>query len=296
MCGLQRQPMPRRWYHSVVSITITKADGSQEFFKVEKLRRSLRRAGAQPDEINQIVTRITDQLHDGMKTQEIYRHAFDLLHDSDSPIAARYSLRRALFNLGPTGFPFEKFLGRLFTADGYTTRTGVMLQGNCAEHEIDVAAYKDDHSFIAEAKFHARPGIKSDLQVAMYSYARFLDLKNRSICNADICGIKEFWIITNTKFTSAARKYAECSGIPLLSWDYPKNNNLHDRIQRARVYPITVLQSLSANQTKTLIGRDIILCSDIIANPGILRHLHLPKRKHEAILHEAKSICRSTES
>lgn len=52
-----------------------------------------------------------------------------------------------------------------------------MIQGKCAEHEIDIAAFKDDHSFIGEAKFHARPGIKSDLQVAMYSYARLLDLK-----------------------------------------------------------------------------------------------------------------------
>lgn len=276
-----------------MSITITKADGSQEFFKVEKLRRSLRRAGAQPDEINQIIAQITPVLHEGMKTGEIYRQAFELLRniDSESPVAARYSLRRALFHLGPTGFPFEKFLGRLFAADGYDTKTGVMLQGNCAEHEIDLAAYKDNHSFIAEAKFHARPGIKSDLQVAMYSYARFLDLKSRSICEADICGIKEFWIITNTKFTSSARAYAGCVGLPLLSWDYPRNNNLHDRIQRAGIYPVTVLQGLSANQAKTLIQRDVILCSDLVANPQILRHLHLPKRKHESIIQEAKAIC-----
>ena len=273
-------------------VQITKADGSVEYFKIEKLRRSLRRAGAHPDEVNQIVAEITPTLRDGMKTQEIYRAAFELLRESDSPIAARYSLRRALFNLGPTGFPFEKFLARLFAADGYNTRTGITLAGACAEHEIDVAAYKADHSFIAEAKFHARPGIKSDLQVAMYSYARFLDLKTRTICTEDICGIKEFWIITNTKFTSSARKYATCVGLPLLSWEYPRNNNLHDRIQRAGVYPVTVLQSLSANQAKTLIGRDVILCSDIVANPAILRHLHLPKRKHEAILQEATAICR----
>lgn len=277
-----------------MSITITKADGSQEFFKVEKLRRSLRRAGAQPDEINQIIGNMTPTLHNGIKTQEIYRQAFALLRDVDSqsPVAARYSLRRALFNLGPTGFPFETFLSRLFATDGYQTRTGVMLEGNCAEHEIDVAAYKDDHSFVAEAKFHARPGIKSDLQVAMYSYARFLDLKSRRICNTDICGITEFWIITNTKFTSAAEKYGKCVGLRLLSWDYPRNDNLHDRIQRAGIYPITVLQGLSNNQVRTLIDRDIILCSDLIAKQHTLRHLHLPKRKHESIIQEAETICK----
>ncbi len=272
-------------------ILVTKADGSKEYFKIEKLRRSLRRAGAQPDEINQVVAQINPTLSDGMKTDVIYRTAFDLLRQGESPVAARYSLRRALFHLGPTGFPFERFLAKLFTADGYETQVGLMLEGNCAEHEIDIAAYKKDHSFVAEAKFHARPGIKSDLQVAMYSYARFLDLKNQKICNQDVCGINEFWIITNTKFTSAARKYANCVGIPLLSWDYPKKNNLHDRIQKAGIYPVTVLHSLSANQIKTLIARDIITCRDVISNPSVLRHLHISTKKHEAILQEAKDIC-----
>lgn len=275
-----------------MAIQITKADGTVEYFKIEKLRRSLRRAGARPEEVNHVIATLTPTLHDGIKTQEIYRNAFKLLHNSDSPVAARYSLRRALFNLGPTGFPFEKFLARLFATDGYTTKTGSLLQGKCAEHEIDIAAYKDDHSFVGEAKFHARPGIKSDLQVAMYSYARLLDLQAQKICQDDICGITEFWLITNTKFTSAASRYGNCVGLKLLSWDFPKRDNLHDRIQRAGVYPITVLEALSAKQAQMLITREIILCSDIVANPNILRHLHLPKRKHEAILQEARQICK----
>ena len=274
-------------------IRITKADGKVEYFKIEKLRRSLRRAGAHPDEVNQVIAALTPTLVDGITTQEIYRNAFRLLHNNDSPVAARYSLRRALFNLGPTGFPFEKFLARLFATEGYTTKTGSILQGKCAEHEIDIAVYKPDHSFIGEAKFHARPGIKSDLQVAMYSYARLLDLKDQKICSEDICGIKEFWLVTNTKFTSAARDYGNCVGLKLLSWDYPKRDNLHDRIQRAGVYPITVIQELSSRQTQALIARDVILCSDLVDNPQVLNQLHLPKRKYESVMHEAREICKA---
>jgi ATP cone domain len=203
-------------------VHITKADGSTEYFKVEKLRRSLRRSGATPAEVNEIVAQIMQEVYDGMPTQEIYRRAFSLLRQREAPIAARYSLRRALFGLGPTGFPFERFLDRLFTKEGYSVETGIILRGKCASHEIDVAAYNQSHSFVGEAKFHARPGIKTDLQVAMYSYARLLDLKGASICQADVCGVTEFWLITNTKFTSAALDYANCVGIKLLSWDYPK--------------------------------------------------------------------------
>jgi ATP cone domain len=275
-------------------ILVTKADGTTEYFKIEKLRRSLRRAGAAPDEVNQIVAEVSKTLQNGVYTQEIYRQAFTLLRQSRVPAAARYSLRRALFGLGPTGFPFELFLSKLFERDGgYTVKTGSIISGKCAEHEIDVAAYKEDHSFVAEAKFHARPGIKSDLQVAMYSYARLLDLKEAKVCSDAICGIKEFWLITNTKFTSAAERYAECVGVKLLSWDYPKHNNLHDRIQRAGIYPVTVLQSISPSQIETLIGRGVILCQDILEQPHILRYLHISTKKQEALMNEVTAICKS---
>lgn len=271
-------------------VHVTKADGSSEFFKIEKLRRSLRRAGASPANIHEIVTTVTDELYDGILTQEIYRRAFALLRHVEAGTAARYSLRRALFGLGPTGFPFELFLGRLFEAEGYTIKTGIVIDGKCAPHEIDIAAYNETHSFVGEAKFHARPGIKSDLQVALYSYARLLDLNERKICLEAHCNITEFWLITNTKFTSTAERYGSCVGLKLLSWDYPRNHNLHDRIQRAGVYPITVLPGLSSAQVATLIERGVILCRDLVANPHTIRHLHLTSAKAEALLAEATAI------
>jgi hypothetical protein len=271
-------------------VHITKADGTSEYFKVEKLRRSLRRAGAGPDEVNDIVRQIMTEVYDGIQTQEIYRRAFTLLRQSELPTAARYSLRRALFGLGPTGFPFERYLARIFTAEGYNTKTGLVIQGHCAPHEIDIAAYNETHSFVGEAKFHARPGIKTDLQVAMYSYARLLDLRDSKVCNEDICGIKEFWLITNTKFTSTAEDYANCVGLKMLSWDYPRHSNLHDLIQKTHIYPITVIQSLSPTQIATLIGRDAIVCNDIVDNPGVLRHLHISPKKQERVLAEAQAI------
>ncbi len=272
-------------------VKVLKADGTREDFKVTKLKRSLQRSGATKSEVADIVKQVDTILHDGIRTQEIYRHAFELLRDSDQPIAARYSLRRALFGLGPTGFPFEDFLSRLFTAEGYNTKVRVTLQGKCAQHELDVVAYDEEHSFVVEAKFHSRPGVKSDLQVALYSFARLMDLKEKKICHADHCGIQELLVITNTKFTHTAEKYAECSGLSLLSWDYPKNNNLHDRIQKAGLYPITVLQSLSQSQKKVLIDRGVIICSDLKKNPKILRHLHISKKRTEAVLAEADNLC-----
>lgn len=269
---------------------ITKADGTVEPFEAKKLRHSLRNSGAAAGEVDAIVSQVEAVLHEGMTTQEIYRHAFSLLRGMEASVTARYSLRRALFGLGPTGFPFETFLARLFATQGYKTATGTMIKGKCATHEIDLAAYKADDAFIAEAKFHARPGLKSDLQVAMYSYARLLDLSDERICEEDICGIKRFKLITNTKFTSTAIDYAKCAGVELLGWGYPKEENLFAMIETSKLYPITVLQGLSNAQKRILLEKDIVVCGDLIKRPQALDELGLSSKKTEALLFEARQL------
>tara|TARA_B100000745_G_scaffold76832_2_gene46516 strand:- start:4053 stop:4886 length:834 start_codon:yes stop_codon:yes gene_type:complete len=274
-----------------MSIVVTKADGSRERFKETKLRKSLKRSGATDEEVKEIVDKVNKILYDGIRTGEIYRRAFEFLRANEVTSAARYSLRRALFGLGPTGFPFEDFLAELFEAEGYKSRTRVALTGHCVEHELDVASYNAEHSFVCEAKFHARPSIKSDLQVVMYCYARFLDLRGRKICKEDHCGIDNFVVVTNTKFTRTAEDYAKCVGVELLSWDYPKKNNLHDRIQRAQIYPISTLQQLSMSDKRALIKRGIITCRSLLKNESQLRHLHISEKKFEAVISEARQLC-----
>jgi len=272
---------------------IIKADGTTEEFKSQKLIASLKKAGAKPSEVARIVAQIESSLEEGMRTQMIYQKAFQLLRESDDPVAAKYSLRRAVFSLGPTGFPFEDFLGKIFEAEGYKTKRRLLIKGKCAIHEIDLAAYSPQDTFIAEAKFHMRPGTKSDLQVAMYSYARFLDLESARVCAGDTCGIISLRVITNTKFTTAAIKYAECVGINLLSWDQPKGNSLHAKIERHGIYPVTVLTHLTANQKQQLLQTGTILCSDIGNNPQILQQLRLSGSKIDAVMKEISHLCGS---
>jgi hypothetical protein len=272
---------------------ILKADGTFEEFDPRKLITSLKRAGAQPAEIDTIVRDIEHSLQEGMRTQLIYQKAFEMLRASSDPVAAKYSLRRAVFNLGPTGFPFEDYLGKIFEAEGYKTKRRLTLRGKCALHEIDLAAYSPADSFIAEAKFHAHPGTKSDLQVALYSYARFLDLNAARICPEDVCGIISLYVITNTKFTTAATQYAACTGFNLLSWDYPKENSLHARIERHGLYPITALAHLSLRHKQRLLQEGVILCAEIKDNPQLLQQIGLRGAKLDAVLHEARALCGS---
>lgn len=270
---------------------IVKVDGSEEPFDRTKLIHSLRRSGAQDTTINTIVTHIESELSDGISTNDIYRHARALLKKSHKTAAVKYSLRRALFSLGPTGFPFEDFLGQLFQTQGYRTHVGVTIRGTCVEHEVDLLAYKKDLCFVAEAKFHSTPGMKSDLQVALYSHARFQDLKGVRFSKEQECDITDAYIITNTKFTTVATEYAQCVGIKLLSWNYPKDNTLQDHIEKAGVYPITALVSLSAQEKRLLLQKGIVLCKDMTEKREVLHSLGFSPKKIETVVRESVNLC-----
>lgn len=273
--------------------TIVKADGSREPFAPAKLANSLRRSGASEQAAQDIVTRISSGIEEGMTTEAIYRKARTLLARHEETSAAKYSLRRALFGLGPTGFPFETFLGHLFESEGYQVQVGIELRGKCVTHEVDLAAHKPDHCFIAEAKFHARPGTRSDLQVALYSRARFLDLEGVRFSKEQTCGVTDAYVITNTKFTSAAMEYAACVGLTLISWNSPKEDTLQARIERAGIYPITALPSLSMREKRLLLENGMVLCRDMAGKREMLKSLGFGPQKIEAIVSQSASLCTS---
>ncbi|OGG61330.1 hypothetical protein A3C87_04075 [Candidatus Kaiserbacteria bacterium RIFCSPHIGHO2_02_FULL_49_34] len=270
---------------------ITKADGTTQQFDATKLERSLRRAGAKSEDVIQVLAEVEKSLTPGVKTHEIYERAFAVLRGRGGPTSARYTLRAAIQQLGPTGFPFEDFMARLFEYEGYKTLTRQNLQGQCALHEIDVVGYRGDKTFIGEVKFHKDPGYKSDLQTALYSYARYLDVLESKVCAEDICGINTLKIITNTKFTQAMLEYSLCKGIELHSWGFPHGDaSLESLVEKYQMYPITILSSLSEHHKILLMQRSIVLCRDFIDKQQELRALKIPEKIIIAAAAEAEAL------
>ncbi|OGC88501.1 hypothetical protein A2419_02040 [Candidatus Adlerbacteria bacterium RIFOXYC1_FULL_48_26] len=270
-------------------IKVSKADGTTENFDSLKLRSSLHKAGANEEVTVHIVDEISNSLYDGIPTEEIYRRAFALLREHRRDTASHYSLKRAILEFGPSGFPFETYLGALFKAEGYTdVKTGQIIQGACVEHEVDVIMTKDSKRFFVEAKFHNSPAIKSDLKVSLYVKARIDDLK-AVLGGQNISGM----IVTNTKFTTKAIQYATCEGLELMSWGYPHGHNLHTRIEAAKLYPITALTSLSKSQKTALLTQKIVLCSELKDHTDALLAAGMADKKIEQVLHEAALLCAS---
>jgi hypothetical protein len=269
-----------------MAVLIAKSDGTVEPFDERKLVASLKRAGAEPEVAEQIARDITPLLRPGATTGEIYRHAFARLRDHRRSAAARYSLKRAVLDFGPSGFPFEAYLAKLFEAEGWHTKVDQIVQGRCVEHEVDVVMTKGDERVYVEAKFHNTAGFKTDLKTVLYVMARVEDLNAREPGHPS-----RGLVVTNTKFTSLALQYASCRGLELLGWEYPADGNLHDRIEKARLYPVTALTSLSKRDKLNLLSQRVVLCSAITDDTRALAIAGIDGKKAGEVLAEAAGLC-----
>lgn len=269
-------------------IPVLKANREKEPFSEEKILQSIKRAGV-PEKIQEyVLDHIKKKLYPGISTNEIYQHILEFLDKSDEPYSrARYSLKESIMMLGPTGYPFEDFIARLFEMQGYNALVRQTLMGKCVSHEVDIVIEKEGRKAIIEAKFHNHPGTRSEVQVALYTKARFDDVKDKN-------HIDEAWIVTNTKTTVDANTYAQCMNMHVMSWSYPEGKSLRDYVEQLHLYPITILTSLNQNNKMTLLTNHVVLCRDIKENPQHLDILPLSKEEKEKVKSEIDYLCKRT--
>ncbi len=274
-------------------VEILKTDGTTEPFDGMKLEWSLRRAGATTHTAERIRHTIESSIAAGMPTQEIYKRAFQMLRHDARPAAARYSLRRALFEFGPSGHPFENYVSELFKKEGWEVEYRRVIPGKCVSHEVDVYAKRNGEYLAAELKYHNDPGYKTDVKVALYVKARFDDIWQCDPSAGNICPVDHGFLITNTKFTRDAVQFAKCSGIQLLGWSYPAEGNLYDRIVATGLYPVTALTMLKKTEKRLLIDQGIVTCEQVRDNKDVLRALSIAPERIGRILAEANTLCNS---
>ncbi len=274
------------------NIEIIKASGEKVKFSFDKLRNSLKRTGADHKTIDQILDLVRDELYQGISTKEIYNRAFALLKKKKSYFASKYKLKKAIYELGPTGFPFEKFISAVLKYSGYNTKVGEVVKGKCVNHEIDVIASKNGNTTVIECKFHSEQGRYCDVKVPLYIHSRYLDVESHWMNSKHKKShLTEGWLVTNTRFTEDALQYGNCCGLYLLSWDYPTDNGLKDRIDRLGLYPITVSTQLSNREKQFLLSRDVVLCRQLIDDKFYLDHLGVSELRKDKILNEIKMLC-----
>ncbi|HEY8401460.1 MAG TPA: restriction endonuclease [Cytophagaceae bacterium] len=273
-------------------ILVRKASGEEVVFSEEKLKRSLSKACPDINVVNKIVNTIIHNLKPGTSTQQIYHEAFGLLENFSRPAAGKYKLKNAIMELGPSGYPFERFIGEILKHQGFEISIGQIVQGHCVSHEIDVIAIKGNEHYMVECKFHNRPGYQCDVKIPLYIQARFEDVQKRWKTIPELSEkFHQGWVVTNTRFSWDAIQYGKCIGLNLIGWDYPENGSLNDMVDTCKLYPLTCLTTLSGKEKQNLLENKLVLCKDLVADEKALELAGINPRKRSAILKEAGALC-----
>lgn len=261
-------------------MNVIKYNGEKEPFSEKKAYNSARRAGASDSESKKIVKEL--DIYEGIKTSEISEKIRRALKRENKKAALRFNLKGAIKKLGPTGFPFEKYVAEIFKNQGFKSKTNLFIPGKCCVHEIDFTAEKDNLLYIGECKYRNLSGGKVETKNALANYARFLDILSKKSFDVNIKSM----IVTNNKFTSRVIKYSKCVGVELLGWRHPKDRGLEYLIEKDRLYPITILPSFKNYMFGAFTSKGLMMAKDVLG----LDRINLPKKVLQTLKEEAKLI------
>jgi hypothetical protein len=209
-----------------------------------------------------------------------------------------------MLDLGPAGFVFEEYTLKLLKAYDYQAWIPPLMMGACVQHEVDVIAQSPqsknklatqetgkNNVYMIECKYRNAAGIRTGLKIALYTWARFLDLKERENKNSKIKFTRP-WLISNTKFSDSVIQYATCKNMRLLGWKFPRGNGLESLIEEKNLYPITILNSLDRETRNKLFSQKIILCQDLLNCPQekLRKNTRIKENKLNNLIKQARLI------
>jgi hypothetical protein len=243
------------------SLYVIDLKGEKEPFSSRKVYESAQRVGASKKLARDIANTIKKEVKPGTKTSEIYKRVKELLSEKEPKPALKFSLKEAMRRLGPTGFPFEKYVGEIFSSRGFKVKLNQRIAGRCCVYEIDFLAIRKDLVLVGECKYRSDPAGKVDSNIALINHARYLDIKEgSSFGERSVQSV----LVTNSKFTDKAIRYSNCVGVELLGWRYPREKGLEKLIEEEKMYPVTVLPSLRDDISNTLAKKRMMMAKDLL--------------------------------
>ena len=251
----------------MASLYVINSRGEKELFSFQKVYQSAKQAGADKVLALKIAETIKREAYSGIRTSEIFKKVKRILRRETPRAALKFNLKNGMRKLGPTGFPFEKFIGEILKKLGFRVKINQFLPGGCIRsYEIDFLAQKDNLLYVGECKYRNLPGEKIHSKDALANYARFLDILKGSYFKSNrykSITIKTM-LVTNAKFTERALDYSKCIGAEFLGWKCPKGKGLEYLIESQKFYPITILPSLNRFLSNYFVSEKIMLAQDVL--------------------------------
>ena len=244
---------------------VVNAQGEQEPFSFRKVFGSALRAGASKEAAWNIAAAVRKDSYPGITTSEIFKKVGELLRKQSRKSALRFNLKKSIQQLGPTGFPFEKYVCEIFKSMGFKTAVNQIIPGRCINgYEIDFIAEKENLVYLGECKYRNFFEDKVDLKDALVNFARFLDILQGPCFQARKNKIFKTIMVSNGKFTQSAIRYSGCNKVELLGWKFPQNAGLERLVEEKSLYPITILSSLKGYIKSKLADSQLMLARDIL--------------------------------
>jgi hypothetical protein len=275
----------------MLSVLVTKADGTRQYFDKNKVIRTCMRMGASREGAEAVASKIEDRLYPGIETKKILQMIFRYMRIHKPATRHQIDLRRALSLLAPKP-DFEVYVQTLLREHGYHVQPNTLLRGMCVEHEVDGIATRDGRTCFVEVKHHYLHHTQTNLDVTRIARAVYEDVTEGYAAGVNDTKIDYAMIVCNTKLSDPAKRYADCRGIHSIGWSSPPNNDLQTLIETRKLYPITYLRGLNVAARQRLTVDGIILLKQFVeADKDRLRKLTgFSGQKLESMLGYARAI------
>jgi hypothetical protein len=240
-------------------INVLKADGTLQPFEKRKIVGTCLRLRATPEIAGRVADMVESKVYEGIPTKDVMRMIFTYLKRYRPSVGSRLDLRTAISLLRPKP-DFELYVRMLLREYGYKVKPNTMVPGRCIDHEVDAIAEKDGDVFYVEVKHHFKAHTFTPLGVFLEAWATFEDIIDGYRMGRHNKRFNRALVVTNTKLSDYARRYAECKKIGCISWDaclgtclsHTDLLDLEDMIEEKDLFPVTLIRGLDMDAAARL--------------------------------------------
>lgn len=272
-------------------IYVTKANGSRQPFRKEKVVRTCTRMRASRDVARKVANQVAKEAYDGISTKKVLKLIFKYLRKYRPGVGYQIDLREAIAILRPKP-DFERFIAMLLEEYGFKVQSNRIIPGRWVDHEVDAVARKGKDTVYVEVKHHFNHHSFTGLSVFLRAWATFDDFRDGAKAGKTKVKFNKTLIVTNTKISDHAKKYANGKGIMHIGWRAPEGYGLERMIEDRKLYPITYLKSLDERDADKLGNADIILLKQLVETDVkvLSRRARIPSTRIKQYAQAAKKI------
>ncbi len=242
---------------------VIKADGTRQPYDRHKVMRTARNYGVPEEYIVEVAAEIDRHLYDGIRTREILRLIHTVARRYQPAVEDRTNVRRAIGLFRPKP-DFELYVQALLAGSGYEVGEGRILQGRCGEHEVDAIARKDGITYFVEVKHHHNHHRMTGLDEGRIARAIVEDVQEGYKAGRNHFTVDKAMIVSNTKLSSHAKRYAACWDIKHIGWDNPAEENIASMVADKKLCPITLIKGVNTSMRKNLVHAGIVTVGHLL--------------------------------